>query len=602
MALQLKLPEIPKIALGSFDSEVKQLIDSMHKNTPKPDIELINKAFDFLKVLDIRTLPKRMRGSGDFNLIKKAYSFSKEKHGAQKRASGEPYFSHLMQTALILSEYGVDSETIAAALLHDVLEDTDVDRKELEKIFGPAIGSLVEGVTKLDVEPEKKDEKYHLNYVQQVILASQKDIRVLLIKLADKLHNLRTIDFLPPEKRKKTARLALDVFVPLANRLGMRRMQREMEDICFKVLYPEEFELLLAKIGEKRRLKIKDIEKMKPVLAEKFMAKKLQISFDQRMKSIYSFYRKMKTQGKSLDEIHDYAVLVVLAENIGDCYNALGVINTTFYPLPGKFKDFIATPTNPTYQSIHVTVVGPSGEPVKIYIRTKRMHELARKGVTVWLKDKGKMHEYIQQWHNLEDLSKSEFLDEGIFFNALKSDFLEQQIFVFTGKGAMVNLPSGSTPVDFAFKTGPETAAKLIEAKANGRIVPLWYSLASGDIVEIISGKHLTAKKEWLDFAKSHYAREKISKALKLRKKSGRQSGQRISIHVRAKDRIGLFSDIANVFAKNRISLESVQIVNEPEAKMISDYFMVRVKNRKHLEKILKKLQKVKNVIEAAAR
>ncbi|MFH1234682.1 MAG: HD domain-containing protein, partial [Candidatus Diapherotrites archaeon] len=388
-AQQKRQPSQKKKKASAFAKEKKELLQSIRKNSLNADTRLVGKAFSF-----IAGIPGIPKARGERLLVEKAFSFSEEKHGSQKRLSGDPYFSHAFQTALILSEYGLDSSTISAALLHDVIEDTDVKDAEIREKFGDDVLKLVSGVTKLRHSEGKEAEAEEKEYLKSVLRASSEDVRVLLIKLADKVHNLRTIEFMPPKRRKEICRNALEVYAPLAERFGLNRMREEIEDRGFQALYPGEFEEMAKAVEERRNQQELDVDEVaKALSAIKISGRKRffqKYSFRKIKRNLYSYYRKTQKKHRTLDELYDFVSLVILCGTVGECYEALKTVHSTFYPIPGKLKDRIAAPHYMTYQSISTSVIGPKGNPVKIFIRTKEMDLLAENGITVWLKEKSK--------------------------------------------------------------------------------------------------------------------------------------------------------------------------------------------------------------------
>ena len=568
-AIKIVKPSIPRPAYGKilgkkkkdkFAVEKKQLLNSIRKHSGASDTKLVGKALSF-----IATLPSFREARTSRRLVEKAFSFSEEKHSKQKRLSGEPYFTHAFQTAFILSQYGLDTKTIAAALLHDVLEDTEVSEKEIKDLFGEEVLALVKGVTKLGEYGSEEPELGEQDYLKDLLCASSDDVRVLLIKLADKIHNLRTIRFLPKKRRKEICRNALEVYAPLAERFGLQEMKEEIEDICFCELYPEKFKKLSARVKRKARQKEKNIMNAVKILSETKVGRRKKFfqkySYQLKKKNIYAYFKKIEKEHRTLNEFYDFVVLVILCDTKSDCYEALRAVHAQFYPIPRKLKDYIAAP-HLTYQSIHTSVIGPKGNPIKVFIRTKEMNELAEKGITVWLKEKakhslaGREAEYFRQISRLSS-SQEEFV------SALKTDFLEDQISLFGPRGEKITLPKGSTAIDFAFKLFPGRAVRLAQVEVNGRLKPVWVQLKSGDRIRPIFSKEKTVDKEWLDFAKTYYAREMIKDELHMGNTRIRARKQ-LRYNFTAKAKNGILLEIALALKENKAELESLSIERLP--------------------------------------
>lgn len=463
---------------------------------------------------------RRYYPSANVAIIEKAYHFSKDAHQGQLRDSGDPFFRHPYEVACILAELELDLDTITAGLLHDVLEDTPVTREELEREFGAQVVLLVDGVTKLDKLPFRNRFERQAENLRKMVFAMAKDIRVILIKLADRLHNMRTLRHLPEEKQKLIAQETLDIYAPLAHRLGIFRIKWEMEDLAFRYIAPKEYYSLANRIAQKRQEREGDLNKVMEVIREKFEELGLECDIKGRPKHLYSIYQKMQRQEKDLDEIYDLLAVRVLVDSVRDCYAVLGAIHTLWKPIPGRFKDFIAMPKSNMYQSLHTTVIGPGGRHYEIQIRTWDMHRIAEKGVAAhWLYKEGltktESYEDKMQWLRevvewLQDMKDPQELME-----TLKIDLFEDEVFVFTPKGDVKSLPSGATPVDFAFDVHTDIGLRCVGAKVNGRIQPLDYKLQNGEFVEILTSKSAAPSRDWLSFVKTSKARNKIRSWLK---------------------------------------------------------------------------------------
>lgn len=463
----------------------------------------------------------------DIDVIKKAYEVAKEAHKDQKRISGEPYITHPIDVACILAELGMDTSTIAAGLLHDVIEDTDYTYEDMAREFSEEIANLVEGVTKLGKIQYKTKEEQQADNVRKMLLAMAKDIRVIIIKLADRLHNLRTLKFMRKEKQKQKAKETLDIYAPLAHRLGMSKIKWELEDLAFRYLHEEEYYDLVKKIAEKRVEREEYIDSVIKDLDEKLQDAGIDADIEGRPKHFYSIYRKMVNKHKSIEQIFDLTAIRILVNSVKDCYGVLGIVHTIYKPIPGRFKDYIAMPKPNMYQSLHTTVIGPQGKTFEIQIRTFEMHKTAEYGIAAHWKykeggedDKGVDFETKLAW--LRDILEwqKETSDAEEFIEGFKIDLFSDEVFVFTPKGVVINLASGSTPIDFAYRIHTDIGNRCIGAKVNGKIVPLDYKLKTGEIVEIITSKTAQGPKmDWLNIAKSNQAKSKIRQWFKKIKK-----------------------------------------------------------------------------------
>ena len=464
----------------------------------------------------------------DIDIIEKAYNFAGEAHKSQKRESGEPYIIHPIDVAEILAELGMDTNTIAAGLLHDVLEDTDCTYKEMSDMFNEEIASLVNGVTKLGKIEYKSKQEQQADNVRKMLLAMAKDIRVIIIKLADRLHNMRTLKFMPKEKQKLKAKETLDIYAPLAHRLGMSKIKWELEDLSFRYLHEEEYYDLVRQIAEKRVEREAYISSIIDDLYKNLEESGIDSDIEGRPKHFYSIYRKMVNKSKTIEQIFDLTAIRILVNSVKDCYGVLGIVHTIYKPIPGRFKDYIAMPKPNMYQSLHTTVIGPQGKTFEIQIRTFDMHKTAEYGIAAHWKykegdageDKEKGFEKKLAW--LRDMLEwqKETSDAEEFMEGFKIDLFSDEIFVFTPKGVVINLASGSTPIDFAYRIHTDVGNRCIGAKVNGKIVPLDYKLKTGEIVEIITSQSAKGPNmDWLNIAKSNQAKSKIKSWLKKAKK-----------------------------------------------------------------------------------
>ena len=457
----------------------------------------------------------------DTKLIMKAYNLANEKHKEQKRGSGEPYIIHPLNVAYILADIGLDDSTICAALLHDVVEDTDVTDADLRKMFGNEIADMVAGVTKLSRIQFATVEEQQVEDYRKMFLAMGKDIRVILIKLADRLHNMRTLKYLKRDRQIANAKETRDLYAPLANRLGIYSLKWELEDLSFKYLEPEEYHELVEGINKKREERTKFIEQIMDKIRVALKKQKIDAEVTGRAKHLYSIYRKMKRDNKTLDQIYDLFALRILVNSVKDCYAALGVVHELYSPMPGRFKDYIAVPKPNMYQSIHTTLLGEKGTPFEVQIRTWEMHRVAEYGIAAhWAykeasyfgkKQSVKVEEDKLAWLRETLEWQNELQDPQEFLNTLKTELFEDEVYVFTPKGAIKVLPRGATPIDFAYSIHAEIGNRMTGCKINSKMMPIITPLESGDIVEIITSDNSKGpSRDWLKFVKSSGAKNKI--------------------------------------------------------------------------------------------
>ncbi len=449
-----------------------------------------------------------------------AYHFAHEAHKTQKRIEGLPFITHPIATAEILTELEVDDQTLIAALLHDTVEDTDATLEEVEEKFGREVALLVDGVTKLGRIPFSSKEEVQAESFRKMFLAMAKDIRVVLIKLADRLHNMRTISSLPEEKQIEKAKETLDIYAPLAHRLGIYRIKWELEDLCLRYLDKESFYELVGSISQKRSDREKYLDQVNNELQERLKGMGIEANIEGRPKHFYSIYKKMKAQDKVLDQIYDLFATRIIVETVSDCYSTLGLVHEMYRPMPGRFKDYIAMPKPNMYQSLHTTVIGPKGIPFEVQIRTFVMHRTAEYGIAAhWRYKDDSPADKTQDgfdgklaWlRQLLDWQK-DMRDAGEFMESLKTGLAVDEVFVFTPKGDVISLPPGAVPIDFAYMIHSGVGNSMYGAKVNGRIVPLTYELNNGDIVEILtSDKVQGPSRDWLKIVKSASARSKIN-------------------------------------------------------------------------------------------
>lgn len=455
--------------------------------------------------------------SANVELIEKAYHYAQLAHAGQKRISGEPYIIHPVEVALILTEIELDSASICAALLHDVIEDTDMGYYNVLSEFGEEIALLVDGVTKLSRINFKSKEDAQAENLRKMFIAMARDIRVILIKLADRLHNMRTLQFQPERKQKEIALETMEIFAPLAHRLGIFKFKWELEDLAFYYLETKVYYEIAKRLKQKRKEREDYVQEIIKQIYEGLEQIGIEADIEGRPKNIYSIYKKMLKQGKDIDEIYDKIAIRVVVDDVRDCYGVLGIIHTMWKPLPGRFKDYIATPKPNLYQSLHTTLIGKGGEPFEVQIRTEEMHRTAEYGIAAhWrykedINPKDKKFDEKLSWLRQILEWQQEVKDTNEFMESLKIDLFDDTVFVFTPKGKVIELTKGACPVDFAYRVHTEVGHQCTGAKVNGRIVPLDFPLSNGDIVEILTSKGSTGPSyDWLNFVKTSSAKSRI--------------------------------------------------------------------------------------------
>ncbi len=456
----------------------------------------------------------------DTSLVEKAYVYSAKVHAGQTRLSGEPYLSHPLAVAFILAQQRLDLASITAGLLHDSVEDTLATIEELEEMFGRDVARIVDGVTKISqIEFQSKIQKQAEN-IRKMILAMSKDIRVLLVKLADRLHNMRTLQYQKHHKRVKIARETLDIYAPLASRLGIDWMKRELEDLAFSFLYPEEYHELRQEVETRLGQRKAYVEEVKEIISKKMAEYSLSCRVLGRPKHIYSIYRKMRRQNVTIDEIYDLIAFRIILKSVTECYEALGIVHALWKPVPGRFKDYISLPKANMYQSLHTTVIGPYGERMEIQIRTEEMDKIASEGIAAhWLYKEGKVisKNQARQFDWLKRLMEwqKELEDPREFLESVRMDLFPDEVYVLTPNGEIKEFPTGATPIDFAYAIHTEVGHHCAGAKVNGKMVPLKYKLQNGDVVQIITSKHHVPSRDWLKIAKTSKARARIRQWIK---------------------------------------------------------------------------------------
>jgi len=528
--------------------------------------------------------------------VKRAFYFAYEAHKTHKRASGEPYFVHPLAVAKMLAKYGFDDEVVSAALLHDVIEDANIDKKTLLKLFNEKIVKLVDGVTKLT----RIGHKSHIKNLQKILLATVEDPRVIIIKLVDKLHNLQTLEYLNEKIRKRYAKTCLEVFVPVAHVLGIHEIKEKIEELAFKYSHPAEYKRIYAEIEKRIKNLRKVIEEVAATLDKAFQKKKLHATVIIKPKGSYAIYAKSKKSHKTLDEIFDYLVIIVLVNNIDDCYKALGIIHQNFEPKPKKFKDFIAVPRNDLYQALHTTVLTPEGLPIKIYIRTNEMHKIRNLGI-IYLLHKSKKHPievqpiWIRKWLKSLGQFLSDYKDKSNFLKILKADFLGETITVFAPGKRKISIIKGATPLDLAYAISEDMGNRCLEARVNGKVVPLWQTLEYNDSVEFKLADKVVVKKEWLGFVAMTRTKTLIKKALRKIEKE-MDEPKYANLRLKLVDKPGVLYKITKIMLGEKINIVSVHSVLEQYPHICN--LTICYDNEKQLESLIEKLSEMNEVID----
>lgn len=544
-------------------------------------------------------------------LIDKAYNFALKAHAGQKRKNGEPYINHSVETARTLMDWKLDEATIAAGLLHDVVEDTPVTDEQLKEEFGEEIALLVDGVTKISHVKYQGHER-QIENLRKMILAIAQDLRVLLIKLADRLHNMRTLDALPTPKRTRIALETMEIYAPLAYRLGMQKISGELEDLAFPYTHPSEYRWLIKKLEYKYEAMEKYLDRIRPSVEKALKDAGIDVvSLDYRAKRYASLYRKLLRYEMDIDRIYDIVAFRIIVKNVEDCYSTLGVIHNLWTPMPGRIKDYIAIPKPNGYRSIHTTVMCVDNNLVEFQIRTEQMHRESENGIAAhWAYEESKgtknynrkrairaasqevkWVEQLRSWQN-ETVNSEEFID------SLKVDFLKDRIFAITPRGDVIDLPYGATPIDFAYNIHSTVGNECVSAKVNGDIVPLDYKLKSSDIVEIITQKGKKPSRDWLNFVITTGARNHIKNTLKETRHSLRvEHKTHVELKITATNRVDLLSDITGIISRSHINtlrvqsepklgIQLVKIVCETDDKTKILKLIVKIKALKEVKKV----------------
>ncbi|MFQ5827610.1 MAG: RelA/SpoT family protein [Candidatus Methylomirabilia bacterium] len=467
----------------------------------------------------LEEIPKYQPGA-DLDILQRAFRFSERSHQGQQRASGEPYLSHPVEVADLLVRFRMDVMTVTAGLLHDVIEDSKATKDDLTREFGSEIAELVDGVTKIGKLAFSSREERQAENFRKMLVAMAQDIRVLMVKLADRLHNMRTLHYLAPPRTRKVAEETLQIYAPLAHRLGMAQVKTELEDLALKALHPVDYEELQRQVAKRRLEREVEINRVIAIVGKKLREVGIEAQIQGRPKHFYSIWKKMHDQGREFDEIYDLTAVRVIVNSVRDCYGALGVIHSLWKPVPGRFKDFIAMPKVNMYQSLHTTVIGPTGDPVEIQIRTREMHRVAEEGIAAhWLYKEGKSEKdrFDRGFLWLRQLMEwqQDMKDPREFMDSVRFDLFPDEVYVFTPKGDVKALPEASCSIDFAYAVHTEVGHHCMGAKVNGKLVPLRYTLRQGDIVEILTSPTQHPSRDWLKVVKSTRARSKIKQWLK---------------------------------------------------------------------------------------
>ena len=543
-------------------------------------------------------------------LVQKAYTFAKDAHKGQKRKSGEPYINHSLATAQTLKDWGLDESTIASGLLHDVVEDTPVTEDQLKEAFGEEIAFLVDGVTKLSNVKYRGHERQVEN-LRKMILAMAEDLRVVLIKLADRRHNMQTLDALPANKRRRIALETMDVYAPLAYRLGMQKLSGELEDLAFPYVNPSEYKWLIKNLHYRYEEKEAYLKRIQPAVQKALKEADINVvSMNFRAKRYSSLYRKLLRYEMDIDRVYDLVAFRIVVKTVEDCYSALGAIHNLWPPMPGRIKDYIAMPKPNGYRSLHTTVISLENKLVEFQIRTEQMHKEAENGIAAhWAyeqvkgtkkykkrkavkADKKEIRwiEQLRSWQN-EFASSQEFID------SLKIDFLKDRIFAITPRGDVIDLPQGATPVDFAYHVHTEIGNQCVGAKVNGVMVPLDHQLKSSDVVEIITQKGKKPSPNWANFAVTSTAKGHIRDALKGTKHSlSIEPDRKTELKIKTNDRIGLLNQITGIISRSHINI--ISVISEPR----KGYHLIKIvcatDKKDKVAKVILKIKSLKEVKE----
>lgn len=544
------------------------------------------------------------------SLVARAYAFAERAHKGQKRASGEPYFSHVLAAAENVASWNLDEESIAAALLHDTIENTDVTLEDLKKEFSAEVAKIVDGTTKIG-KIKYRGVELQVENLRKMFLALSEDIRVIIVKLGDRLHNMQTLKYVPAQKQKRIALETTEIYAPIAYRLGMQKLSGELEDLAFPYIYPKEYEWLKKEVKVEYEKREAFIEKLRPLVKRELESNGVMpLLIDARAKHYASLYKKLLRYDMDISKIYDLVALRIIVKNIEDCYGSLGIIHKLWPPLPGRIKDYIAMPKPNGYRSLHTTVFS-LGNTVEIQIRTQEMHNEAENGIAAhWVYEQSKgTKSYSERkavvaqkkellWVEQLRSWQKEFSNPDEFLQSLKIDFLKDRIFAITPKGEVIDLPAGATPVDFAYQIHSEIGNSCSGARVNGKITPLEYQLRSGDIVEIITQKNKKPSESWLAFVKTSMAKSHIKSALKTTRSlaSFRKSPSQTEFRITADDRVGLLKDITSIISRSHVNI--ISISTQPNAKFHAIKIICEIANKEKADKLVLKIKQMKEVKE----
>ncbi len=545
------------------------------------------------------------------DLVKRAYDFAQKAHAGQQRKSGEPYFKHAVATAETIAEWKLDETTIAAALLHDTVEKAGINIEEIKKEFGDEVAFLVDGVTKIS-KVRYQGVEAKVENLRKFILYLGQDIRVILIKLANRLHNMKTLAPFPPQKQRQIALETMDIYAPLAYRLGMQKLSGKLEDLAFPYLYPQEYKWLLRNVQEKYEERENYARKIQPILKSELKTNNINlIRIESRAKRYTSLYKKLLRYDMNIESIYDLVASRVIVKTIGDCYAALGAIHKMWRPLPHRFKDYIALPKPNGYRSLHTTVFGPENKITEVQIKTEEMHEQSQYGIAAHFayearKDTRGYREHTAIFADAKELAwvrqlhnwQKEFADQNEFIQSLKIDFFKDRILALTPKGDVLDLPVGTTPVDFAYQVHTEIGNSCAGAKVNGKIASLDHQLRSGDMVEILTQKNKKPSEDWLKFVKTSAARNHIRAALKTKNTTlVKKELKETELKIMANDRVGLLKDVSEIISRSHINILAV---NSGAADNRLHVMKIRcnITDKDKIEKLLLKIKKLKEIKE----
>ncbi len=583
---EVETPHIQSHGLSETDVVSNELLSKrIHPSLPMPD--------------EITQALSSKNPNANIDLVERAYRYAEAAHAGQLRHSGDPYLMHPASVALILAELGFDECAVSAGLLHDTVEDTEAYIEELDAEFGEEVADIVDGVTKISVMSFDTKEEQQAENIRKMILAMSHDVRVPIVKLADRMHNMRTLDFKKPHKQIAISQETMDIYAPLANRLGLHRFKLELEDLSFKYLYPDAWEMISDWLEEnqmeERQLITKVINHLNAILKENEISGRV---FG-RIKHKYSIYKKMTEQKTTLDEMHDIIAFRVIVNDVRDCYAVLGFVHALWKPIPGRFKDYISVPKANGYQSLHSTVIGPEGERLEVQIRTEEMHALAEHGVAShWLyKERNRSIQEVPQFQWLRDLldRQKDEADSKEFMHSLKLDLFKDEVFVFTPKGKVIELPEGSTSIDFAYLIHSDIGHHCVGAKINGKLTPLSTVLKSGDTIDIITDKNRNPSRDWLKFVKTSKARSRIQHYLNTKERAAslalgkeilEKEGRKLGVNLNKAIKDGSFALLIDEFSVGSIDdlIISVGYTRVTPRKVLNKYLELTGKITKEID------------------